>query len=227
VLMGHEGIASAAPSPPAPLPPRGEGRNAPKIVSLSPNNLAEVWQSIRNVADALEVSSRGETLVQQLQARALAIAATSKSVKRTSVACLEWIDPLMAAGNWVPELVELAGGHNLFGNAGKHSPWMTWEQLTQADPMYIVALPCGFDLAKTREEMANLVARPEWRNLRAVRENRVFVTDGNQYFNRPGPRLVESLEILAEIFHPNDFHFGHEGTGWERYKYVGQASACL
>jgi iron complex transport system substrate-binding protein len=94
---------------------------------------------------------------------------------------------------------------------------MTWEQLLTADPMYIIAMPCGFDLPKTREEMASLKMRPEWRNLRAVRDGRVFVTDGNQYFNRPGPRLVESLEILAEIFHPQVFPFGHEVTGWERY----------
>lgn len=200
------------------LPRRGEGGNAPKIVSLSPNNLVEVWQSIRNVADALEVSSRGEMLVQQLQARVDAIALRTKSVKRPTVACLEWIDPLMAAGNWVPELVELAGGHNLFGSTGKHSPWLSWEQLCQADPMIVIALPCGYGLAKTRAEMAVLRDRLEWRNLQAVRKRRVFVTDGNQFFNRPGPRLVESLEILAEIFHPETFQFHHEETAWERYE---------
>src|SRR5207247_6638557 len=96
--------------------------------------------------------------------------------------------------------VELAGGQNLFGSAGKHSPWMTWEQLGQRDPDVIVALPCGFDLATTRSEMAGLTAHPAWKRLQAVRKGCVFVTDGNQYFNRPGPRLVESLEILAEIF---------------------------
>jgi iron complex transport system substrate-binding protein len=188
----------------------------PTIVSLSPNNLAEVWQSIRNVADALGVSSRGETLVHELQARVDAIQKKAASAEKPTVACLEWIEPLMAAGNWVPELVELAGGRNLFGAAGKHSPWMTWEQLVEADPMYIVALPCGFDLAKTREEMAGLTRRPGWRNLQAVGNERVFVTDGNQFFNRPGPRLVESLEILAEIFQPQRFPLHHEGTGWER-----------
>lgn len=196
---------------------RGPKSIAPKIVTLSPNNLAEVWQCIRNVADALEVSSKGETLVQSLEARVQAITTRAKSVKRTSVACLEWLDPLMAAGNWVPELVEFAGGLNLFGIAGKHSPWMSWEQLAAADPMFIVALPCGFDLAKTRSEISPLYLRDDWRKLRAVCENRVFVTDGNQFFNRPGPRLVESLEILAEIFHPEVFQFGHEGVGWQRY----------
>ncbi len=121
----------------------------------------------------------------------------------------------MAAGNWMPELVEMAGGVNLFGSAGKHSPWMTWEQLQQKDPEVIVVLPCGFDIRRSREEMPALTERPAWANLRAVRGRRVCLTDGNQFFNRPGPRLAESLEILAEVLHPAVFHFGHEGTGWQ------------
>jgi iron complex transport system substrate-binding protein len=132
------------------------------------------------------------------------------------VACIEWIDPLMAAGNWSPELVEMAGGVNLFGEAGKHSPWMSWEALVAADPDVIFISPCGFDIARTTEETDLLTGKPEWRELKAVKEDRVFVADGNQYFNRPGPRLVESLEILAELLHPELFNFGHEGKGWVR-----------
>ena len=135
---------------------------------------------------------------------------------RPTVACIEWIDPLMAAGNWMPELVEMAGGVNLFGEAGKHSPWMTWEQLVARDPDVILVLPCGFDIARSRRDLPVLTGRPEWPRLRAVRDGRVFLADGNQYFNRPGPRLVESLEILAELLHPEAFRFGHEGTGWQR-----------
>lgn len=190
----------------------------PKIVSLAPNNLADVWQSIRNVADALGVSSRGDELVRQLQERVEHITERSRPLPKPTVACLEWLDPLMAAGNWVPELVELVGGRSLFGSAGKHSPWMSWEQLAERDPNIIIALPCGFDLEKTRSEMVAMTKHPSWNNLQAVRNRRVFVADGNQYFNRPGPRLVESLEILAEIFHPHVFRFGHEGSGWEGYQ---------
>jgi iron complex transport system substrate-binding protein len=121
----------------------------------------------------------------------------------------------MAAGNWMPELVEMAGGVNLFGEAGKHSPWMNWEELVEADPDVIFISPCGFDIARTLQETALLTGRPEWGALKAARNRRVFVADGNQYFNRPGPRLVESLEILAEMFHSEMFHFGHENAGHE------------
>jgi iron complex transport system substrate-binding protein len=109
----------------------------------------------------------------------------------------------------------MAGGRNLFGHAGTHSPWMTWEELVRADPDVLVVMPCGFDIARSRADMSVLTSRAEWPRLRAVREARVFLTDGNQYFNRPGPRLAESLEILAELLHPGAFHFGHRGTGWQ------------
>jgi iron complex transport system substrate-binding protein len=117
----------------------------------------------------------------------------------------------MAAGNWMPELVEMAGGVNLFGEAGKHSPWMTWEQLCDRDPDVIVALPCGFDLPTARREMHTLTEKADWCRLRAVRNGRAWVADGNAYFNRPGPRLAESLEMLAEAVCPGAFAFGHPG----------------
>jgi iron complex transport system substrate-binding protein len=122
----------------------------------------------------------------------------------------------MAAGNWMPELVEMAGGVNLFGEAGKHAPWLAWEALCAKDPDAIVVLPCGWDIAKARQEMPLLANKPEWPRLKAVRGGRVYLMDGNQFFNRPGPRLAESLEILAEALHPAAFAFGHEGTGWQR-----------
>jgi iron complex transport system substrate-binding protein len=187
----------------------------PAIVSLEPNALADVWADIRCVAESLGATERGEQLVAGLQQRMSEIAAKARAASsRPTVACIEWIDPLMAAGNWTPELVEMAGGVNLFGEAGKHSPWMTWEELVAADPDVVFILPCGFDIARTLQETHLLANKPEWNGLKAVKDGRVFVADGNQYFNRPGPRLVESLEILAELLHPELFHFGHEHEGW-------------
>jgi len=190
----------------------------PVIVSLEPNSLDDVWADILRVGAALGASARAEQLIDELQSR------MDDIVQRThwldsnpTVAYIEWIDPLMAGGNWMPELVEMAGGVNLFGEAGKHSPWMTWEELVTKDPDIIFVSPCGFDIQRTLQEMHLLGGKPEWKSLKAVAGGRVVVADGNQYFNRPGPRLAESLEILAEIIHPNVFHFGHEGNGWVKY----------
>jgi iron complex transport system substrate-binding protein len=189
----------------------------PRLLSLDPRGLADVWADIGRVAEALEAADRGAGLVARLEDRVAAIAARVRRLpERPTVACVEWIDPLMAAGNWMPELVEMAGGVNLFGVAGRHSPQMAWDDLREKDPEVIVVLPCGFDRPRTRQEMPGLVRRPGWPRLRAVRAGRVYLADGSQYFNRPGPRLVESLEILAELLHPGVFRFGHEGRGWER-----------
>ena len=189
----------------------------PNIVSLEPNGLADVWTDIQNVADALGAPERGEKLVSDLQARLGATEAKAGQIgQRPRVACIEWIDPLMAAGNWIPELVAMAGGEDVFGEAGEKSPWLTREALSERDPDIIVVLPCGYDMATSRAEMPVLTRREKWPDLGAVRAGRVFLTDGNQYFNRPGPRLAESLEILAELLHPDLFDFGHQGRGWER-----------
>ncbi len=190
----------------------------PQIVSLSPKKLADVWENVRTVADALDLAEEGRDVLRGLKNRVVTIIEKTCVMKnRPTVACIEWIEPLMAAGNWVPELVDLAGGMNLVGEAAKHSPWMNWEALRERDPDIIVAMPCGFDIARTRSEMAALAKHPDWPKLRAVKNNRVYLTDGNQYFNRPGPRIVESLEILAEVVHPDRFNFGHRGNGWEKF----------
>ncbi len=190
----------------------------PEIVALEPNALADVWADIRKVAQSLDAETQGEALIKDLQQRMNTIAGKARlQAEQPTVACIEWIDPLMATGNWMPELVEMAGGANLFGLAGKHSPWMKWEELVAADPDVILILPCGYDIKLARENMPALTNKPEWQSLQAVQNQRVFVTDGNQYFNRPGPRLAESLEILAEMFHPEVFDFGHKGRGWEHF----------
>ena len=188
-----------------------------EIISLQPNTLADFWQDIVRVAAGLGVTDSGVRLVADLQQRMQEIETKARPLKsRPTVACVEWVDPLMAAGNWMPELVQMAGGENLFGVSGKHSPEMTFEQLVAEDPDIIFISPCGFDIPRTREDLPVLESYPGWSALKAVQQNGVCVADGNKYFNRPGPRLVESLEILAEIVHPEVFQFGHEGEGWEK-----------
>jgi iron complex transport system substrate-binding protein len=191
----------------------------PTIVSLEPNSLDDIWSDIERVATALGVEDRGHQEIGRFKSRMRAIARRSEVLEaRPSVACIEWLDPLMAAGNWMPELVEMAGGVNLFGETGKHSPWMSWQDLLDRDPDVIFVSPCGFDIARTMEEMHLLSDRSEWRTFKAVASDAVFVADGNQFFNRPGPRIVESLEILAELLHPNVFRFGYENNGWVHYR---------
>jgi iron complex transport system substrate-binding protein len=183
-----------------------------RVVSLTPNSLADVWADFQRVADAAGVPQRCVELIARLKDRLAAVSLRANSWgRRPGVACLEWLDPLMAAGNWMPELVEMAGGNNLFGVAGRHSPVMAWDDLCRLDPDVIIAMPCGFDLSRTRHELKALASRPEWSRLRAVRHGRAFAADGNAYFNRPGPRLAEALEMLAEAINPSAFAFGHLG----------------
>ncbi len=194
----------------------------PKIVSLQPDCLEDIWTDIRKVGDALNISGRAEDVINGLKQRIEDIKTTSTDAvshakKKPTVAVIEWIEPLMAAGNWMPELVELAGGENLFGVAGKHSPWMKWDEVVDKDPDVIIVTPCGFDNARTLQEMHLIANQPGYSNLKAVKSNRVYVADGNQYFNRPGPRVVESLEMMAEIIHPETFSFSHQGIGWISY----------
>jgi iron complex transport system substrate-binding protein len=188
------------------------------IISLEPYALEDVWRDIRRVARACDVVECGEMLVGTLENRMNGISQLAQRTgEKPSVAAIEWLEPLMAGGNWVPELIEMANAENLFGSAGQHSPWMTWEDLRVADPDVIIALSCGFDIARTRAEMHWLTDRAGWSRLKAVRSGKVFVCDGNQFMNRPGPRLVESLQILAEILHPALFEPRLGGIGWERF----------
>lgn len=188
----------------------------PQIISLHPNILSDVWADIDRVADALGADSL--RLVEDLAARVKICEQKTQrlsAIERPTVACIEWTDPLMAAANWIPELVTLAGGQPLFCVTGQPAPQLKWENLVATDPDVMIFMPCGFDLNRTRQETTLLTQRPEWENLHAVQAGRVYITDGNSYFNRPGPRLVDSQEILAEILHPEIFEYGYKGTGWE------------
>ncbi len=170
--------------------------SAPELVALNPASLADIWDDFRRVGAAVGVDA--EPVIRALQAR---MQPSSASAPRPTVACIEWIEPLMAAGNWTPELIHLAGGIDVFGTPGVHSPWIAWEDLVKRDPDVIIVAPCGFDLARTRAEMRWLTERPEFQCLKAVRTGRLFLADGNQFFNRPGPRVAETLEIVRQITH--------------------------
>jgi iron complex transport system substrate-binding protein len=194
------------------------GTASPEIVSLRAASLNGVLADIERVASVLGVEQAGAQVTASIRERIGRIAQRAASAAtRPSVATIEWIDPLMSGGNWMPELIEMAGGLNLFGQAGQHSPWIKFEQLGEANPDVIFVSPCGFGIDRSFEELAALGRNSAWAGLSAVKNQRVFVADGNHYFNRPGPRLVESLEMLAEILHPELFSFGHQGGAWRRF----------
>ncbi|PSP17276.1 MAG: cobalamin-binding protein [Cyanobacteria bacterium QS_8_64_29] len=191
--------------------------NQPQIVTLRATTLSEVWRDIEALAGELGVDA-SPTLT-DLQARVDACTQTIETLEppdHPRVALLEWTDPLMAAGNWIPELARLAGARPALGTPGDRSPYLSWQALYQADPEVIVVMPCGFDLSRTRQAAQSLLQQPGWLQLQAVRNNAVCIADGNAYFNRPGPRLVDSLEILAEMLHPQSFDYGYQGRAWER-----------
>ncbi|WP_419801651.1 cobalamin-binding protein [Mucilaginibacter sp.] len=189
-----------------------------KIISLEPDNLDAVFTDIKTVSEVLGVPERGEDLLERMQERLELIRHKLKFItQKPTVACIEWTEPLMMAGNWTPEMVEIAGGQSVLAISGKHSPVIDWMDLVQADPEIIIVMPCGFSIERTLKEMDVLLQQPYFRDLQAVKNNRFFVADGNQFFNRSGPRIVDSVEILAEIINPKQFIFGYEGTGWIKF----------
>ncbi|MEC4812527.1 MAG: cobalamin-binding protein [Scytonema sp. PMC 1069.18] len=191
--------------------------SSPKIISLQPNILEDVWADIERVGSVFGVDSR--QVLENLEARVKIVERKTAGLSQTErlpiVACIEWTDPLMIAANWIPELVSLAGGESLFSIKGQPSTSLSWESLISSNPDIVVFMPCGFDLKRTRQAAQMLSQRPEWQKLHAVQSGRVYITDGNSYFNRPGPRLVDSLEILADLLHPEIFQYGYKGKAWE------------
>jgi iron complex transport system substrate-binding protein len=189
-----------------------------RIISLKPNSLADVMGNIIEIARALNVTSSANSLIEDLQERVDLIQHKLKFVEnKPTVACIEWLEPLMISGNWVPELVTIAGGIPIMAEAGKHSPYVQWEDLRLQDPEVIVVMACGFSIERTLKEIDLLLQLPNFTDLQAVKNKRLYIADGNQYFNRPGPRIVDSIEILAEIIYPKQFIFGYEGDGWIKF----------
>lgn len=186
------------------------------VVSLSPTCLADVLEDHRRVATAIGAQATADRVVAGLRRRLDQVRQLVAGRPRPSVATIEWVEPLMAGGNWMPELVELAGGRNLLGVAGAHSPCIEPGGLLAADPDRVLVAPCGWDLDRAERDLATLESTDWWGGLRAVREGGVAVADGHRFFNRPGPRIVESVEILAEWLHPDLGRLGHEGVAFRR-----------
>lgn len=191
-----------------------------RIVTQNPTRLEHLFDDIRAVAmacDAIEAGDRYEASLRERIARIAGKTAGIPRPDRPRAVCIEWIEPLMIAANWMPDLIDLAGGRCDLTEPGKHSGYSKWADVVAYDPQVIVVMPCGFDLPRTIREAKALPSLPQWDELSAVREGRAFAADGNAYFNRSGPSLIDSLELLAEMIHPGLFPAG-DSTSSMRYQ---------
>lgn len=174
---------------------------SPTVLSLEPRTLDQVLDCVRDVGDALGVPAVARARVAALRARLDAVAAAVAGRPRPRVAAIEWLDPLWPAGHWVPDQIAAAGGTPLLAASGDHTGATTWKAVVEAAPDVLLLLPCGFPPDRTRAELPLLTGLPGWRDLPAVRRDQVWVLDGPAYFNRPGPRVVRGVEILAAVLH--------------------------
>lgn len=177
--------------------------NPPRVVSLEPHTLGEVLESILLVGRLAGVEDRARSLVDALNLRLNRVRESMLGRDRIPVLTLEWVDPLFVGGHWVPEQVWIAGGLDVLGRQGEPSREVTWTDVAEKEPEAIVAMPCGFGLERSARELARAQFPPEWHQLDPVRAGDVYVVDGSSYFNRPGPRLVDGVEILVAILHPD------------------------
>lgn len=181
-------------------------KSHPQIVSLEPHTLEDILDTILTVGEVSGTVLRAQELVAQLRRRILRIREKIKTAESPPrVCCIEWLDPIMIAGHWVPQMVEYAGGEDWLGEVGQPSRYADWEEILTYNPDIIVLMPCGFSIERTLQEINLLTELDGWEELSAVKEHQVFLVEASAYFNRPGPRIVTGLEILAEIIHPKIF----------------------
>jgi iron complex transport system substrate-binding protein len=181
----------------------GELPSRPSVIALDPKTLGETLGDVKTVAEATGARERGVRLVRDIAARIDRVTAAVRGAERPRVAAIEWLDPVFIAGHWTPQLIDLAGGEDVLGLAGEASERSTWETVTAAAPDVVVAMPCGYDAPR-----AHLEAVAHADDLRATGAARVFAVDASAYFSRPGPRLVDGLELLAHALHPELFDAG-------------------
>ena len=185
-------------------------KKEPEVLSLNPTSLSEVLLDAIRVGEVVGRGREVREKVAALEERLARVEASVAGLDRPRVGCIEWLDPLFSAGHWVPEMVRIAGGEELFAGPGEPSSRLTWEDVLDAAPEVLILMPCGFDAGRAMKEARILPDLPGWNELPAVKNGRVWAVDANAYFSRPAPRLVVGVEILALILHPNAFPYSSE-----------------
>ena len=176
------------------------------MLSLDPQYLGDVLEDVRRIGRATGTEQKAEEITARMQVRIDAVAQrAAMAADKPKVLHLEWVDPLMCGGHWVPEMVELAGGVNCFGDKEMGSFPLEWTDVVDSQPEVIVLMPCGFDVKRSLQDLPLVSEKEGWKTLPAVRNNRVYVIDASAYTSRSGPRLVTGLEIMAEMIHPELF----------------------
>ena len=189
-----------------------------KVSSLTAMDLGGIYGDINRVGEVIGDRGKAEEVIWELRDQMGSLSRKAKGINyRPRVVCVEWIEPMMVAANWVPELLEMAGVEGLFGVAGEHSYRMGWERVVESDPDVLIFMVCGYSLQKTKEEMGVLVGQESWSSLKAVKNDQVFLVNGQNFFNRPAPSVKESLEILLEMIYRDDFRFKYEEKRWEKF----------
>jgi iron complex transport system substrate-binding protein len=178
----------------------------PKVVNLEPSSIADIFDNIRYVAEVCGVHERADELITQLSDRVEAVRRkVNRIVNRPRCLLMEWVDPPFCSGHWGPELVEIAGGHDSLGRKHRPSAQIEWRQVLDARPEIIVLALCGYDIDRTRRDYKLLRSFPDFDSVPAAHDGEIYLVDASAYFSRPGPRIVDSLEILAGILHPREF----------------------
>lgn len=177
--------------------------HAPEIISLEPTTISEIFDTIITIGEATGTKERAVEITDNLKARVERVRSQLENERdRPRVFCLEWLDPPFVGGHWVPEMVEIAGGDNGLGKTGEPSFKATWEEIADFAPHKLFIMPCGFDIEKTIDELDVVTSKDEWFSLPATNKGEIYIVDANSYFSRPGPRIVDGLEILAKAIHP-------------------------
>jgi iron complex transport system substrate-binding protein len=198
---------------------------ANQVLALSAGSVHGIYDGILAVGKAIDRSSAARKFVANIQRRIDAVRQAVRSRPAPSLVALEWTDPIFPMGNWGPELVEAANGKLLLGNKGEHSHATSWVHVRQANPDYLIVAPCGYNLNRSIHEIPILEALPGWFELSAVKNGRVAFADGNKFFNRSGPTIGETVEIIAEILHGCRLGRGWQGRAWSRYKQSARVAA--